>query len=162
MGGGGTILGDEPSWVAEDAIKNEQRRSASANDRQIGGDHYKRDGALEHWDLIERSGIGYLEGCATKYVARWRQKGGIQDLQKAEHYVQKLIELYDEGIRLPRGVARMDLVSQFCAPLEVVERSIINMLCRWDCRAHLIAAQSDLRHLIIVEQRIAANKENAA
>lgn len=135
---------------------------SDANTRQIGGNHYKRDGALEHWDLIERSGLGYLEGCATKYVARWRQKGGIQDLEKAEHYVQKLIELYDEGVRLPRGVARMDLVSEFCKPLEVVERAIIQMLCRWDCRAHLLAAQSDLRHLIVVEQRIAANKENNA
>jgi hypothetical protein len=121
---------------------------SQANDRQIGGSHYKRDGGIEHWDLIERSGIGYLEGCATKYVARWRQKGGVQDLEKAEHYVQKLIELHDEGVRLPRGVARMDLVSAFVAPLDVVERSIIQLLCRWDCRPHLEAVQKDLRELI--------------
>ena len=124
----------------------------SANERQIGGDHYKRDGSLEHWDLIERSGVGYLEGCATKYVARWRKKGGLQDLEKAEHYVQKLIELHDEGVRLPRGVARMDLVSAFVAPLDVTERGIIQLLCRWDCRAHLEAVQRDLRDLIAIER----------
>ena len=124
----------------------------TANERQIGGNHYKRDGSLEHWDLVERCGIGYLEGCATKYVARWRSKGGVQDLEKAEHYVQKLIELYDEGVRLPRGIARMDLVTAFCAPLEVVERSIIHLLCRWDCRAHLEAVQKDLRELIEYER----------
>lgn len=125
----------------------------TANERQIGGDHYKRDGSLEHWDLIERSGIGYLEGCATKYVARWRQKGGVQDLEKAEHYVQKLIELHDEGVRLPRGVASVKLVSQFCIHTEgMTERGIIQLLCRWDCRAHLEAAQRDLRDLIAIER----------
>lgn len=124
-----------------------------ANERQIGGDHYKRPNALEHWDLIERSGIGYLEGCATKYVARWRAKGGVQDLEKAEHYVQKLIELYDDGVRLPRGVARHDLLATFVAPLEVVERSIIHSLCTWSCRAHLEAVQRDLRDLIDIARR---------
>lgn len=126
----------------------------SANERQVGGDHYKRDGSLEHWDLIERSGIGYLEGCATKYVARWRKKGGLQDLEKAEHYVQKLIELYTEGVRLPRGVANMKLVGEFCAPLPTIERGIIQLLCRWDCLAHLDAVQRDLRDLIEVERRL--------
>ncbi len=125
--------------------------SKAANERQIGGDHYKRPGgvaALEHWDLIERSGIGYLEGCATKYVARWQSKGGIQDLEKADHYVQKLIELYQEGVRLPRGVARMDVIAAFCRPLGSEEAGIIQLLCCWTCEAHLQAARRDIQSLI--------------
>ena len=37
----------------------------TANDRQIGGDHYQAE--LQHWDFIELNGLGYLEACATKY-----------------------------------------------------------------------------------------------
>lgn len=60
-----------------------------ANDIQIGGEHY-RTGETQHWDWAVA--LPYLEGCATKYLARWRQKGGIKDLHKARHYLQKRIE----------------------------------------------------------------------
>lgn len=62
----------------------------NANARQVGGNHYKT--AYEHWDWVEDNGVGYLGGCATKYLSRWRQKNGLQDLEKADHYVQKMIE----------------------------------------------------------------------
>ena len=62
----------------------------SANERQIGGDHYKTE--YEHWDLVLATGMGYLEGCATKYVSRWRKKDGVLGLEKALHYVEKLRE----------------------------------------------------------------------
>jgi hypothetical protein len=125
----------------------------SANDRQIGGSHYKRgDGRIEHWDLVERYGLGYLEGCATKYVDRWRSKNGLEDLAKAEHYVQKLIELHVEGVRRPRGIVPSEVVAEFCRGKDAVEMSIIFSLCRWDCRAHLEAAQKDLSDLIAVER----------
>ncbi len=121
----------------------------TANQRQVGGDHYK-NGALEHWDLIERHGIGYLEGCATKYIARWRKKNGLQDLEKADHYVQKLIELYDEGVRLPRGVVPHETIAEFCRVngCDVVEAGALNMLLHWNRRAHLVEAQKDIRSLI--------------
>lgn len=61
-----------------------------ANETQHGGDHYKTK--YEHWDLVVNTGMGYFEGNATKYVSRWRKKGGIQDLRKAHHYVWKLRE----------------------------------------------------------------------
>lgn len=71
--------------------------ATGANARQIGGDHYKTD--FEHWDWIEMNGIGYLEGCATKYLSRWRKKNGVIDLQKAIHYVDKIIEMHDDHDR---------------------------------------------------------------
>jgi len=64
----------------------------TANEMQIGGQHYKTK--YEHWDLVIWTGMGYLEGCSTKYVSRWRKKDGLKDLQKALHYLDKLIETY--------------------------------------------------------------------
>jgi hypothetical protein len=37
--------------------------------------------------------LGYLDGNAVKYLSRWRHKGGVQDLKKARHYIDKLIEV---------------------------------------------------------------------
>lgn len=64
----------------------------SVNEIQHGGDHYKT-GGVEHWDLVEAFNIPYLEGCASKYVARWRRKNGVEDLKKAQHFLQKRREL---------------------------------------------------------------------
>lgn len=68
----------------------------SANDKQVGGDHYKGK-AVQPWDYIVGNGIGYLEGNVIKYVSRWRDKGGVADLEKARHYLDKLIELQQAG-----------------------------------------------------------------
>lgn len=63
-----------------------------ANDIQIGGDHYKRRGEVQHWDTMCDLNVPYVIGCATKYVSRWRSKNGLQDLEKAIHYLDKFIE----------------------------------------------------------------------
>lgn len=63
------------------------------NSYQVGGAHYARGGSAQHWDWVESNGMGYLEACASKYVTRWRHKNGVQDLQKAVHYVAKLRSL---------------------------------------------------------------------
>jgi hypothetical protein len=63
----------------------------SANDKQIGGIHYLR--AIQPWDFIAANGIGFFEGNVIKYVTRWRDKAGVDDLKKARHYLDKLIEL---------------------------------------------------------------------
>lgn len=120
-----------------------------ANERQIGGNHYKIEGRIEHWDLVERYGLGYLEGCATKYIARWREKGGTQDLDKALHYIQKLIELHTEEGRVPRGIAPSKVVAEFTQAMGVHERGAISLLCRWDCLAHLEAARKDVSDLLL-------------
>lgn len=66
----------------------------SPNDKQIGGDHYRNKGDYQHWDWCRdyEHEIGYLEGCASKYVSRWHEKNGQQDLEKALHYVDKRLE----------------------------------------------------------------------
>lgn len=67
----------------------------SANQEQIGGSHYKSKG-IQPWDYIAANDLGYFEGNVVKYVSRWRDKGGVQDLRKAAHYLQKLIELQEQ------------------------------------------------------------------
>jgi hypothetical protein len=64
----------------------------AANDFQHGGAHYKAM-PIQPWDYIVANELGYLEGNVVKYITRWRDKGGLEDLKKAEHYLQKLIEV---------------------------------------------------------------------
>lgn len=69
----------------------------TANERQIGGEHYKTNGE-QHWDRQWRLyGRGYFVGCITKYVERYPDKNGLQDLEKAKHFLEKLIELETEA-----------------------------------------------------------------
>ena len=64
----------------------------SANEIQVAGSHYK-DKSIQPWDYIAANQLGYFEGNIVKYVSRWREKGGVDDLRKARHYLDKLIEL---------------------------------------------------------------------
>jgi hypothetical protein len=64
---------------------------------QIGGDHYASK-AVQPWDAMEawmsrEAFIGYLWGNVIKYMARWKDKGGLQDLDKAAHYLAKMREV---------------------------------------------------------------------
>ena len=72
--------------------EEEEAFAMIANSQQVGGDHY-RDKAIQPWDYIASNELGYLEGNVVKYVSRWRNKGGVEDLKKAQHYLAKLIEV---------------------------------------------------------------------
>lgn len=64
----------------------------NALDHQEGGEHYK-DMPIQPVEFIHKNGIGYFEGNVIKYVSRWRKKNGLEDLKKARHYIDLLIEL---------------------------------------------------------------------
>ncbi len=66
----------------------------SAFDTQTGGDHY-RNMAIQPAEYIHRNRLGFLEGNAVKYISRYKYKGGRQDLQKAIHCIELLIEMND-------------------------------------------------------------------
>lgn len=72
-------------------VNSVQEVPPHANELQIGGEHYK---ALnpQPWDVISAWNLGFLDGNVVKYVARFRSKGGVEDLKKAKHYLDKLIE----------------------------------------------------------------------
>lgn len=63
----------------------------SAFDVQEGGDHY-RTLPIQPVQFALANKLAFVEGNVVKYVARWREKGGIEDLKKARHYLNLLIE----------------------------------------------------------------------
>lgn len=70
---------------------------SAANQKQIGGNHYRTDSDIQHWDVVYLVyGGDYLLGNASKYMARIGKKGditkSIEDLEKAVHYLQKKLE----------------------------------------------------------------------
>jgi hypothetical protein len=67
-------------------------------DYQLGGDHYTSKDiqpwdAMESW-MTEEQFKGFLLGNVIKYSARFQDKGGVLDLQKCKHYLDKLIEVW--------------------------------------------------------------------
>lgn len=64
----------------------------TALERQVGGQHYKQL-SIQPVEYIHKNGIGFCEGSAIKYLTRWRAKGGIEDLKKARHFIDLLIEM---------------------------------------------------------------------
>lgn len=64
----------------------------SANETQVGGSHYKKQ-KIQHWDYVLANNIPYMEAQIIKYVSRHRDKNGVQDLEKAKHFLEKLIEV---------------------------------------------------------------------
>lgn len=64
----------------------------NALETQVGGSHY-RQGGIQPVEYIESNNLGFCEGNVIKYVTRHQHKGGRQDLEKARHYIELLIEM---------------------------------------------------------------------
>jgi hypothetical protein len=65
--------------------------------QQVGGDHYSKL-AIQPAVYSERNKLSYLQGTIIKYVTRYKDKGGIEDLSKAMHSIKILIELEKDGL----------------------------------------------------------------
>ena len=63
---------------------------------QVGGDHY-RTMPIQPVEFLHANNIPYIEGAVIKYVCRWKKKNGIEDLKKARHFLDLLIELEEKG-----------------------------------------------------------------
>jgi hypothetical protein len=119
----------------------------NANNMQIGGNHYRS--GIQHWDLIDAYNVGYLEGCATKYITRWRNKNGVEDLRKALHFVKKLaerrqdapqVEISERIPQVPRQV-----INEYLAANQLTgdDADIISHLLTWQSTGtlHLVAGR---------------------
>jgi hypothetical protein len=60
-------------------------------DIQVGGDHYKSL-KIQPVEYILANDIPYVEGNIIKYITRWKQKGGVEDIKKVIHYAEILLE----------------------------------------------------------------------
>lgn len=119
-----------------------------ANDEQIGGEHYRA--SYQHWDFITINRLGYLEGCATKYITRWRKKNGAQDLRKATHYLQKLREVATEGrVAPPKNVSSIQ-VMRFSVANELTDQEsiLIARIASWEHADDLLEAERELSDLL--------------
>lgn len=101
-----------------------------ALDKQCGGEHYKTR-AMQPVELWARLNLNGFQAAIIKYITRHRSKNGVEDLQKAEHFFELMVEL---GVNrapwwqfwrwtetLPEGV--MDEVARYC---------VLNRLTRWE------------------------------
>ena len=64
----------------------------SALEKQTGGNHYKKC-SIQPIEYIHANNLPFIEGNVVKYITRWRDKNGVEDLKKVIHYVELLIEL---------------------------------------------------------------------
>ena len=64
----------------------------SALDKQEGGNHYK-EMSIQPVEFIHKNGLGFIVGNIIKYVCRYQDKNGAEDLKKARHYLDMLIEM---------------------------------------------------------------------
>jgi Protein of unknwon function (DUF3310) len=121
----------------------------SANDKKIK--HYASE--YQHWDLAAIIPLGYFEGCSTKYVTRWRKKDGLEDLDKAMHYLDKLMEFYPFRTAPPRKMPRSEIqyeVSRFAAAngLSIIEEEFILLMCNYRTDDDLRTARLILEDII--------------
>ena len=81
-----------------------------ATDYQVAGRHYQ-DLKIQPIEYILANNLGFCEGAIVKYISRWRQKGGVEDLRKIKQFCEFLIEqeLKEKPLptmeerRVPRG-----------------------------------------------------------
>ena len=69
---------------------------AKPSDLQVSGSHYK-DMAIQPAEYATKNKLGFLEGNAIKYISRHGKKNGVDDLRKAIHTLELLIEFTYDG-----------------------------------------------------------------
>lgn len=72
--------------ISDDGSTVTVRLDSDPTHVQVGGDHYAKM-AIQPEEYIDENNIGFHEGCVIKYVSRWKDKGGLEDLRKARHFL---------------------------------------------------------------------------
>lgn len=120
------------------------------NDYQIGGKHYQL--AYQHWDFVIDTNLHYLYGCATKYIARWRQKNGVEDLRKAIHYLSKA---QDTHIPVTPYKKTMEQTVRFTSSLPSDERWIIADIMQNNITTAILRIERLIKHEESIESEAA-------
>lgn len=89
--GGGRCVQLKDNRQQADSRESVTGSSPSLKETQVGGNHYSKM-KIQPIDFITENGLGYIEGNIIKYVCRYKDKNGLEDLKKAQHYLQMLIE----------------------------------------------------------------------
>lgn len=110
----GSLTGTHDPWLSVEVVPEHKPRKQKGrmsvekyaeevatvvhDAKQVGGTHYL-ELDIQPWDAMQswmsqEEFVGFLRGNVIKYVARSNKKGGIEDLKKALHYLEKLVEVY--------------------------------------------------------------------
>jgi hypothetical protein len=125
-----------------------------ANDKQVAGDHYKTNG-VQYWDYCVQAETPNLEFNAGKYLLRWRKKGGVSDLEKSIHYIEKRIESRQMYIGTAKGGKYIQsLFEKMIIGNKVpqAETLIINKILHWQSVSELDVVIFDIQELIDSEK----------
>jgi len=80
-------------------MTNKSMFPKSANEKQVGGQHYKKY-TIQPFTFIAENKLSYLQGNIIKYILRYVDKNGIEDLKKIIHYCELEIEsIRDKNVR---------------------------------------------------------------
>lgn len=89
-------LKETRTWATRFTLELAEKAPASSLDVQIGGGHYK-DMVIQPIEYNIKNNIPFAEGNVIKYVSRWRNKNGVEDLKKARHILDILIETEEKS-----------------------------------------------------------------
>ena len=89
-------------------------------------DHYNME--IQPVEFIMKNNLGFCEGNIVKYISRYKEKGGLSDLEKARHYLDLLIEQYEEIENVTKDSDIIDEIAQ----LEKNKAAIIAQNKEWD------------------------------
>ncbi len=76
-------------------MKIPKKYQTTVEHHPVAAPSYYTKGGVDSWDFIAVKNLDFFEGNIVKYILRWRDKGGVQDLEKAKAYLEKLIALQD-------------------------------------------------------------------
>lgn len=99
---GSRPLGLYKDKPASAMVRLSEEKKERALDVQVGGSHYK-DFEIQPIEFIMKNKLNFCQGNIIKYVCRYADKNGIEDLKKALHYINLLIQLEygdeDQGVQ---------------------------------------------------------------
>lgn len=132
------------------------------NETQIGGSHYRAK--LQHWDYaVYALGNRYLEGNITKYVVRHKKKNGTQDLEKAAHYLEKLILEFGQGTVRPIFEAGKWSfpIEEFAQAnqLDEYQHRVIFLMANWRTGDNLLTARELIAQMLRASRAADARAE---
>ena len=83
---------DEDYTDSEPVVVMVNTGGHTALDTQVGGGHYKQF-KIQPFEFITKNNLSFAQGNVIKYICRYKDKNGLEDLKKVKHYVDMLIEL---------------------------------------------------------------------